>query len=170
MDHDTVLTVFVIIAAIALFIQAVVLVALFLVVRRVLTQILELARNYGEITTQTGQVVMDILTSSREPVKLIAANFAEISRIVRERAAALDVAIGAVAQRTRLQAERVDEMITGILEKIDSTMNIVHRSVLSPLQEISAVFKGLEAGFDFLFGRRTSRSRSETTQDEEMFI
>ncbi len=170
MGHNPVMTVFVIVAAIALLIQAAILVALFLVVRRVLGEVMDLARRYGEISVQTGQLVAEILTASREPVKSIVINFAEISRIVRDRAAALDLTLAAVLERTKFQAERADQMITSALEKIDSTMNTIQRGVLSPLHEVSAVFKGVEAGFDFLFGRRASRTQTETSPDEEMFI
>jgi hypothetical protein len=46
----------------------------------------------------------------------------------------------------------------------------VQRGVLAPVQEVSAVIKGMQAGLEFLFSRRRSTSVSEAAQDEQLFI
>ena len=42
--------------------------------------------------------------------------------------------------------------------------------VTKPLNEISAVIKGIQSGVEFLFPRRRPVGASEATQDEQMFI
>jgi len=64
----------------------------------------------------------------------------------------------------------VDEMVTGLVEKVETTAETVRRGVLAPLQEVSAVVKGVRSGLEFLFSRRRVTNVSEATQDEQLFI
>jgi hypothetical protein len=53
---------------------------------------------------------------------------------------------------------------------VETTADVVQRNVLAPIQEISAVVKGVRSGLEFLFSRRRAPSVSEATQDEQLFI
>jgi len=65
---------------------------------------------------------------------------------------------------------RVDQMVSDLVTKVETTADVVQRNVLAPIQEISAVVKGVRSGLEFLFSRRRAPSVSEATQDEQLFI
>ncbi|PYV34935.1 MAG: hypothetical protein DMG22_04375 [Acidobacteria bacterium] len=71
---------------------------------------------------------------------------------------------------TRLQIIRIDQLLTSLVDKVETTTDRVQQTVLIPVQEVSALVKALKVGFGFLFARRRSPSGSETTQDEQLFI
>jgi phosphoenolpyruvate synthase/pyruvate phosphate dikinase len=73
-------------------------------------------------------------------------------------------------ERSRLQMIRVDRMVSDVVEKVETTADAVQRGVLGPIQEISAVVKGVRSGLEFLFTRRRVTNVSEATQDEQLFI
>jgi hypothetical protein len=56
------------------------------------------------------------------------------------------------------------------VEKVETTADTVQKGVLGPIQEVSAVVKGVRSGLEFLFSRRRVTNVSEATQDEQLFI
>ncbi|PYV22042.1 MAG: hypothetical protein DMG24_17920 [Acidobacteria bacterium] len=116
------------------------------------------------------QRVTDFIATSREPVHNVAANLAEITRILRERTGQFDSVAADLLDRTRLQIIRIDQMVTGMVEKAQSTAGVVEQNVMTPVHEVSALIAGVRKGLEFLFARRRSAAVSESTQDEQMFI
>ena len=57
-----------------------------------------------------------------------------------------------------------------MVEKVETTADSVQKGVLGPIQEVSAVVKGVRSGLEFLFSRRRVTNVSEATQDEQLFI
>ncbi|MDE3181244.1 MAG: hypothetical protein KGM47_16495 [Acidobacteriota bacterium] len=159
MDHSTLIAVFVVIAAVAIVIQMLILLGLFLMAWRVYRRAIFLV-----------QVALEVVAHSREPVKALTSNMAEISRMVRDRAQTLDGVLAAIIERTRIQADRIDVLTSGLMDRMELTAGALERGVLGPLREFSAVARGFTAGFDFLFSRRHAHAMRQTTQDEEMFI
>ncbi len=171
MAHDTLLTIFVIVAALALAGQAVVLLAVYLRLRNVPQQIEDIRRDLKQQIDPIVQSVAEILANSREPVRTITTNLAEISNILRERAGRVDLLLADVLERSRAQIIRVDQLFTSLTEKVETTAEKVERGVAVPLQEVSAVVAGVRAGLDIFFsGRRRKPGVNQVTQDEELFI
>jgi hypothetical protein len=90
--------------------------------------------------------------------------------MLRERTGDVDGLVAELVDRSRAQVIRMDRMVSDLVQKVETTSEAVQRGVLAPIQEISAVIKGMQAGLDFLFSRRRTTSASETTQDEQLFI
>ena len=72
--------------------------------------------------------------------------------------------------KSRSQIVRVDRMVSELVEKVETTADAVQKGVLGPIQEVSAVVKGVRSGLEFLFSRRRVTNVSEATQDEQLFI
>jgi hypothetical protein len=169
MNYGVAILVFLIIAAIGLVLQGAALLAMFFAAQQLRKQVLQAAHEAKQKADQAVQTALEILSDARGPVKTASANFAEVSKVVRDRALQLDEALQDITQRTHSQVVRADQVFSGVLDKVETTANAVERNVVSPLLEISAIFKGVQVGLEQLFRGRTSNVR-ETTQDEEMFI
>ncbi len=171
--HDTWLIAFVLLAAIAILLQALVLVGIYFALQNLHHDVQSIqadTRQKLDALSQMSQRVADFISDSREPVRTVAANLADISRILRDRTAQWDGVVADLADRTRLQIIRVDQMVTGLVEKAESTAGVVEKSVLAPVKEVSAVIAGLRKGLEFLFARGRSTSTSDVAHDEQMFI
>ena len=116
------------------------------------------------------QSVTEILINAREPLRTITANLADISKILRERTSDVDGLVAELVDKSRSQVVRMDQMVSDLVEKVETTSDAVQRGVLAPMQEVSAVIKGMQAGLEFLFSRRRTTSVSEAAQDEQLFI
>lgn len=170
MAHDTVLTVFVIVAAVAIVMQAGVMLGIWLTIRKIPSQVEGIRADVKQRLDPLTQSVTEIVANSREPVQTIATNLAEISRMLRDRTTHVDSLVADLVDKTRLQVMRMDQMVSDLVQKVENTADVVQRQVLAPIQEVSAVIKGVRSGLEFLFSRRRTPSVSEATQDEQLFI
>ncbi len=170
MDHGTLIAVFVVIAAIAIVLQLLILLGLYLVARRIHGEVSETTREAKQRLDAAARAIAAPFAESREQIKAVTLNVAEVSRIIRERTSSVDDVLAEMIERTRQQMQRIDQLISNLAERVDSTAGVVQRSVIAPFQEIAAITKGIQCAFDFFLSRRQPSTVREATQDEEMFI
>jgi hypothetical protein len=173
MDHPTLIAVFLVIATIAIVVQMLVLLGFLLMAWRIYKEA-RLFRHKSkleiDLVVAGFRDFLEIISCSKDSIKTITADAAEVSHMVRGRAASVDAALGEIVEKTRLQLERIDILITTLVDRVETAATTVQRTILRPVQEIGALTRGIQTGLDFLLSHRhTSRVR-EATQDEEMFI
>jgi len=170
MEQSTGLTIALILVAVAVLIQAGMTVAIFLALRKVPGQLEAVKQDFKQRFDPLSQSVTEILVNAREPLRTITTNLADISKMLRERTSDVDGLVAELVDKSRAQVIRMDRMVSDLIEKVETTSETVQRGVLAPIQEVSAVMKGMQAGLEFLFSRRRTTSVSETAQDEQLFI
>jgi len=170
MEQNAGLTVALILVALAVLMQAGVTIAIWLAVRKVPGQVEAFRADVKQRFDPLAQSITEIVSNAREPLRAITTNLAEISLMLRERTSDVDGLVAELVDRSRAQVIRMDRMVSDLVQKVEITSEAVQRGVLAPIQEVSAVIKGMQAGLDFLFSRRRSTSARETTQDEQLFI
>jgi len=170
MEQNTGLTVALILVAIAVLMQAGAMLGIWLAVRKVPGQIETVRVDVKQRIDPLAQSVLEIVNNSREPLRTISANLAEISTMLRNRTFNADQVAAELLDKSRTQIVRVDRMVTELVEKVETTADAVQKGVLGPISEVSAVVKGVRSGLEFLFSRRRVTNVSEATQDEQLFI
>jgi ABC-type transporter Mla subunit MlaD len=170
MAHETLLTIFIIIAAAAMGLQAFSMFGLYMSIRRIHEEVKDLRADVSRRIEPLAQSLTEIVGNSRDPLRSITHDLAEIARVLRERTGSVDEVIDDLLDRFRLQVIRVDQTITDVLEKVDKTTATVQRNIIAPVSEASAVLKGVQAGLDFFLSRRRHSYTSDVPQDEQMFI
>jgi len=80
-----------------------------------------------------------------------------------------------VVDRARLQIIRTDELFTRTLDRVEQTSDMVHKTVVSPVRQLSGLMQGITVGLEFLFGNRSrrnggSREDRRPVPQDEMFI
>ena len=68
----------------------------------------------------------------------------------------------------RREMRHIQDTVHLATTKVEQTIELVHSSILAPLNEASAITRAVRVGLDVLF--RRGKNRSATAQDEEMFI
>jgi hypothetical protein len=116
-----------------------------------------------------------MLTEIRPKVQVIATHVEETTAMVRSEVERVDATISDVVDRARLQVIRADELMSRTLDRVEQTSEIVHKTVISPVRQVSGLVQGLTVGLEFLFGgrgRRNGGSRNERrpVPQDEMFI
>lgn len=170
MSNDTTLTLVLFLVAVAILLQAGAMIGIWLSIRKIPGQIEGIRGDVRQRLDPLTQSMTEIVANSREPVRTITANLAEISRLLRDRTSNVDEVVAEMVDKSRLQIIRVDHMVSDLVARVETTADVVQRSVLTPIQEVSAVIKGVRTGLEFLFARRRPSSVTEGTSDEQLFI
>jgi len=168
------LTVFIALTAIAVLLQAGVLVAMYAAMRKSSERMEALAT---EVKTKVFPVVeqmQELLAETRPHLQMITANLEETSLLVKAQVQRSEAAVSDLVDRARLQVIRADELLSRTLDRVEQTSDIVHKTVISPVRQLSGLVQGITVGLEFLLGNRSRRNgrrdeRHGVPQDE-MFI
>jgi hypothetical protein len=155
--------------AAAVVIQAGILVAMYLAVRQTTARLETLATDLRTKILPTAEIAHSMLVEFRPLLQTVVGNVAESSTMVRAQIERLDATVSDAVDRTRLQVIRADELLNRTLDRVESTTDLVHKTVLSPVRQFSGLVQGITSGLEFLIGSRRKRNGVPTTQDE-MFI
>jgi uncharacterized protein YoxC len=168
---NTIITIFVVVAAVALVVQMGILFALYKALRQTSERVEGIA---GRLEQQAAPVLTTaaaILEDARPKLAEITSNLAETSAVVRAHVAQVGEATGEIVERARLQAARLDEFIVSAARKVEATSDLLQHKVFSPMRRIRAIVTALNAGLSFLRSNRPARrANGEQVEDEEMFI
>jgi hypothetical protein len=162
---------FIVIAALAIVIQTLVLVSMAVQMRRSVERLVKII---ADLNARVDPILVRssrILEDSEDRVSSIMGDAAEITRVARGQAQKVDRVFTDAVERLRLQVIRADQIVTGTLEVVEDAGVKIRRSVWIPMQQASALLKGLKAGLDMLRSSNRERPRSDAVrQDEELFI
>ncbi|MHB8735466.1 MAG: hypothetical protein ACYC6M_09215 [Terriglobales bacterium] len=165
----TLLTIFVGITAIAFVAQAVAIIGMGMVVRRLATRVEAVT---DMVQTHVVPLVGDVrglVADSRVHLDMAGRNLVEITAAARNQVLKADAVLTGFSDGLRLQAIRFDELVSGILEKLDGVTEAVQRAVLTPVRDVSAIVNGIRTGVEFFFRHRPSPV-AVPRSDDEMFI
>ncbi len=70
----------------------------------------------------------------------------------------------------RLQVIRADEFLNRTMDRVEEATEAVHKTVVSPVRQVSGLFRGLSVGVEALLGGRRRRRHERSVQQDEMFI
>ncbi|MGH9502927.1 MAG: hypothetical protein ACRD20_08755 [Terriglobales bacterium] len=164
------LPIFVAVTAAAVVIQAGILVALFVTVRKSSSRMEALATEVKGKVMPTVDTAQSMLVDMRPRIDTIANNVSETSTVVRGQIERLDATVTDIVDRTRLQVIRADELLNRTMDRIEETSDAVHRTVISPVRQLSGLVQGLSAGLEFLLGGKRRRGHDVSVPQDEMFI
>jgi methyl-accepting chemotaxis protein len=165
------MTVFIAVTSAAVLIQAGILVALYLAVRKTSARVEELASEVKTKALPAVESAQLMLTQLRPRVEVITENLAESSTLVRNQIQRVDATVTEIVDRTRLQVIRADELLNRTMNRVEETTSTVHRTVVSPIRHLSGLMQGLAAGMEAFFGQRRGRSREGVgVPQDELFI
>jgi len=166
------MTVFVIVAAIALLIQAGLLYAMFKSAKaveqhtaRVMPKI-EVLLPKVDALVEASRVALD---EGRRQMTDIGSRTTEILEMTRAQLARVDEFMEDATGRARLQLDRAELVLDDTMNRVQETVALVHNGVMKPLRQIQGITAGVQAALNFLL-RRRSGSPIGATVDEEMFI
>lgn len=160
-----VLTIFVAVAAIALLIQACMLVGLLIVARRLQEKIMPLI---PEVQGIMG-VVKRTAESTEKRIDQIGATASSILDVTKQQLARVDELLGDATSRAKVQMERAEMVLDDTMTRVQQTVSYVQSGVLRPVREVYGVMAGIRTALTHL-GRAGRSTVDHATSDEEMFI
>lgn len=159
------MAVFVAIAAIALLGQALALVGLFLVARDLRTKLMGSWPQIDGILGASKRTV----EQAEQHIGKIGSSSVAILDVTKQQLARVDDLLSDASMRAKVQLERAEMVLDDTMTRVQQTVGIVQRGVLSPVREVHGIITGLRTALTHLT-RRARTSVEHVTSDEEMFI
>jgi uncharacterized protein YoxC len=195
MSQETLFIIFIAFTGLAVSLQAGVLLAMFLTMRKALASARKRTEGFEEKIFPLMQTAHHFLTTGQEVVESIrglvtkldphvhsaAAELDAISKDLHAQATRLQASVDDIAQRAHRHAERVDGMTTSFLDKVDRAGTVVNQAVDVPIRQASGVIAAIKAVVETLRApaprrRRTPQQEAATPQrvhqtgDQDLFV
>jgi len=165
------LEVFILVASIAIVVQAAMLTALFFEMKRLSARLERFTTDLESRLTPILSRVQIFLEDTQPRIAEMVADAAHVVYLARAQAQKVDRVFTEASDRLRGQLVRADRILTGALETVEETGSKFTHSVWRPVQKVSALMQGIKVGIDLLRARRTNRRPEEPLeQEEELFI
>ena len=166
---------FIALTGIAVLLQAGVLLAMYLAMRKTGQKMEAIADEVKTKVLPTVEQAQHALTELRPKFEVVVDNVQDASTVIRAQIKRVDATVTDVLDRSRLQVIRADELLTRTLDRVEHTTDIVQRTVVSPVRHISGLMQGITVGLEFLFagrGQKNGRGREDRrpVPQDEMFI
>jgi hypothetical protein len=166
-SSQTMLVVFVAIAAVSILMQAGFTVAMFLGVRKAQKKIMAL-------TDDARLHALPVIMSSREVIqdftprfKTITENLTATSATMRSKADQVGGLVGDVTNRAQVQAWRVDGMVKGTLDQLTLAVRAMEHGIAAPVRQVNGILNGLRAGVEVM---RKREPGNHLDSDDDLFV
>lgn len=170
MTYENYLVIFVGLTGFALLVQAIVMLAAFLTMRK---SIVSIKDDIQEIRTS----VMPILAKSKDTlekvtprIESIATDVAELVQRIKVQSVEVQAAAADILDRVERQTSRVDLMFTGLMDGVEHATNVVTDSVTRPVRQVNAMLASAKAFLTVLATGRRPGERVELSADQDMFV
>jgi len=161
----TLLTIFVIVAAIALVIQAGMLIGLFIVARNLQSKITAVLPQVQGIIAVSKRTIEGV----EKQVQKIGTTSNAILDVTKQQLVRVDELLSDATTRAKVQMERAEMVLDDAMTRTQQTVSLVQRGVVRPVREVYGVFAGFRTALSYL-GRGGRPTVDHATSDEEMFI
>jgi len=151
-------------------IQMAILLAMFFQVRTAIEQFTRIATDLQNRIDPILLRTSRILEDSEDRIASIMGDAAEITRVARGSAQKIDRVFTDAVERLRVQIIRADHILTGTLEVVEESGAKFRRTLWTPIQQASAILKGMKVAIDMLRGQNRRPEPDSATADEELFI
>jgi len=168
MDQNTLLVIMAVftgVAAVALVIQAGMLIGIYKSSKAMGDQVSKLAPKI-EALAETSKLTLE---ESRVSLKEITTKTTDILDTTRRQLATVEELLDDASSRVKVQMDRAEMVADDAMNRAQETIAVVHTGIMKPLREINGVAVGLRAALHyFMSGGRPQPDQA--TADEEMFI
>jgi uncharacterized protein YoxC len=152
LDNQTILLAFVAVTGLAVLLQAIILLAIFITLRKA-------ARSAREESEKLRSAIMPIVCETRDilagtqgflsrvtpRIEAAATDLAEIMHGVRAQSVELQSSAQELLERVRVQSERLDKMFSGLLDTVDHAGEFVVETIGGPVRQVSRVLRAAKA-------------------------
>ncbi len=179
---DTLLTAFIAVTAAAVVLQMLILLGMFLTMRKMAARVEALA-DKAEDTASVVQVrvlpllenakvleeqVRGFVEKTRPQIETLIGNASQISTTARTTVDRVQVTVNDAIDRARLQVIRGDEMLTRTMNRVEETSEKVQHGVMSPVRQVSGILHGISTGVTAYLNQQKRRRNGGPA--DEMFI
>jgi hypothetical protein len=164
---QTLLVVFIAIAAISILMQAGFTVAMFIGARKAQKKLMGLADDVRLHALPAIIASRDVIQDISPKLKIITENLTAVSTTLRIKTEKVGGLVGDVTDRAQAQATRVDGMVKGTLDHLTSAVQAIEHGIQVPVRQVSGILNGLRAGVDVM---RKKDLSNHLEPEDDLFV
>jgi hypothetical protein len=164
---QTLLTIFVGIAALSILLQAGFTIGTFVAVRKAQKKIVGLAEDVRLHALPAIISSRDLIQDLTPKIRTMADNISAVSTTLRGRTDEVGGMVGDVTGRAQAQAARVDGMVKGTLDQLNVAVHAIEHGVSVPLRQVNGILNGFRAGVEVL---RKKTPSDAVEQEDDLFV
>jgi hypothetical protein len=164
---QTLLVVFIAIAAVSIVMQAGFTIGMFIAARKAQKKVMVLVddlRLHGLPAIIASRELIQDLTPK---LKTITENLTVVSTTLRTGTEKVGGLVGDVTDRAQVQTVRVDGMVKATLDGLTSAVQAIEHGVAVPVRQVNGILNGLRAGVDVL---RKKNSSNHLDPEDDLFV
>jgi methyl-accepting chemotaxis protein len=184
LDNQTIELALIAVTAFALLLQAIVLLAMYLALRKAITSLGEevadlrtsltpMVENSRELVDHT-RVLVDntrhLFARLAPKAEATAGDVARIARGLREQTEEVGFAAKDILERARRQTDRLDAMTTDALDAVDRAGNFVAETVGRPVRQFAGLLAAAKAIVESLRGSAPKPRQALYSRDQDRFV
>src|SRR5438093_3156301 len=146
--ENNLLTIFIVVTALAVVLQALVLLGMFIALRKTSAKVESLAEEVKTKVLPTAELAHSMIVELRPKITTVLDNVSVSTTVLRTQMERIDATLTDIIDRTRLQVIRADEFVNSTMDKLEETREAVQRTVVSPVRHISGMMDGDTAGVE----------------------
>jgi hypothetical protein len=166
-SSQTLLVVFIAVAAISILMQAGFTVATFFAARKAQKKIMNLADDVRLHALPAIMSSRELILDVTPKLKLITENLTAITATLRAKTDQVGGLVGNVTERAQVQASRVDGMVKGTLDQLTNAVHAIEQGVAVPVRQVSGILNGLRAGMDVM---RKKTPTNHLDPEDDLFV
>lgn len=172
MNQETLLLIFVAATGAAVLLQAGVLLAMYITLRKSTKAMQEQMEELRGTVTPVLKRTKDFLDNVGPKLESVATDLAELAHGLRAQSAELQESATVIMGSVRRQTSRLDAMCTDLLDTADRATHVVSEVIQTPLRQISALAAATKAMLGALRGpvRQPHAAETHAAADRDMFV
>jgi len=170
MNNEIWLIVFVALTAIALLVQAIMVVAAFFIVRKTMKTV---ESHVSELRTTAMPLLhktKDTLDRVRPKIESIADDVADLTSRARDQGVRAQATASDILERVHRQTSRIDTILTNTIDGVEHASNVVSGSVAKPARKVGAFLAAAKAFLSVMRTGRRPGEQPEVVADQDMFV
>lgn len=144
-NSETILIVFVALTGVAVLLQAGVLVAILIALRKTSKVLLESTEDLKATVLPMVRSTRELVERVTPQVVTITADVAELTGKVKRETAGVDFSVKEIMQRVTAQVQRLDSMLTASLNALEKATGAVETAVSAPVRQVNGILAAIRA-------------------------
>ena len=172
LDNQTIQLILIALVAFAMLVQAIVLLAAFIALRKAARSVDQKIEELRSSVTPLIDNTRSLVTRLTPKIETTADDLAAFTHSLRVQSADVQSAANELIARARIQGNRLDSMLSHVLDTLEHTGNILSDAVNKPIRQLSAILASVKAVIESLRnGVPESRSQANrASSDQDRFV
>jgi hypothetical protein len=144
-NTETILIVFVAITGLAVLLQACVLLAIFISLKKASQSAVQSAEDFKATVLPLVHSTRELIERISPQIITVSADLAELTASLKKETRGASFSAAEIMQRVSRQTERLDEMLTNGLNAVDRAGAVVEAAVAAPVRQVNGVLAAIKA-------------------------